>query len=175
MPTAVMPESEVQIEEGKDGAENLPSSDEARDGLNVDRSDREEQRRRQRRRRRYPDSQKERREEQGHAGMQEKVDGVEREGLLAMDPPLDCVGKQEHGPVDRAGAPRATEVGRGEDPGHVGRRADPRVVANDRLVVVGEVPAEAVGVREDARGNQQSRAEPFLSLRQERCRQEPRV
>jgi hypothetical protein len=172
---AVMPEREMEVEECEDGGENLPPADETRDGLDVDRGDRKEQRPREGRRGGKADVHKQRRQEHCRSGMQENIGRVERDRLPAVKPPLDRVRKEEHRPVGRAGAPGTAEIGRREDLRHVARRADPRVVANDRLVVVREAPAEAVRVGDEAGDNEHCRPSALLSLRPVRDSQESRV
>ena len=64
----------------------------------------------ERRRRRNIDPQEEPREQQRDEDVQEQVDGVERHGIAAVDPPLDREGEQQDGPVGGARARLAAEV-----------------------------------------------------------------
>ena len=96
--------------------------------------------------------------------MQEHVDRVEADGIFSVDPPLHGVGEKQNRPVNAAGAPRAAEIRRREDLGDLPRRADARVVADDRLVVVREAAADAVGVRDDGRQNEHRRTGQAPSL-----------
>ncbi len=70
--------------------------------------------------------------------VKKEVDHAESGRPAAMDPPLRREGRKQDRPVVRPGAPRAAEVSSCQDLGRDARRADPRVIPDNRLVVVGE-------------------------------------
>src|SRR5262249_55378815 len=89
--------------------------------------------------------------------VQQNVDDVKRHRGRAVDPPLERERQQQDRPVRRAGAARPSEVLSREDVSHPAGGTDPKVVADDRLVVVGEVARQTVGITEDARAGEQQR------------------
>ena len=140
----------VEEAEGEDGRQRFAASHEARHGFDVHGVQGEEQAGERGLRRPEAGGQEERAEEERRDDVEQKVHDVKGHRVPAVDPPLRGVGEQQDGPVVRARPAGAAEVLRREEPGDVFRSANPRVVPDDRLVVVGERSREAVGEHRQA-------------------------
>ena len=144
----------MQIQQHEDRRLRLPPAYQARDRLDVNGVNREEKRRRRDGGGRQIEPKQKSGEQQSRERMEEHVDDVKRDDILSMDPPLPRVREQKQRPVRRSGPPGSSEVGGRENLADVSRRTDPRVIADDSLVVVGESAEDAVGV-DDAAGGEE--------------------
>ncbi len=140
----------MQIQQHEDRRLRLPPAYQARDRLDVNGVNREEKRRRRDGGGRQIEPKQKSGEQQSRERMEEHVDDVKRDDVLTVDPPLSRIGEQKQRPVRRSGPPRSSEVRSGENLPDVLGRPDPRVVADDGLVVVGESAEDAVRVDDGA-------------------------
>jgi len=91
------------------------------------------------------------REEQGRRDVPRTLTTWKGIGSLPRIHHWQRVGGQQNRPVGGAGAPRASEVLRRENLREPRRRPNSWIVPDDRLVVVGEIARQTVGITERAR------------------------